>query len=340
MAATPARAGLRARRAAALAAVLSIILASCSSAPPSAGDTRGVTRDFEWEHRGRTYHLAFDLHPDTYEVFRQRERQRDYDVFASDRYSKPFIEEITRKLADHGTAQGLSRAELPYFIVSFVQNLPYTSDEVTTGFDEYPRFPYETFYDNGGDCEDTSILASAMLHELGYDVALLLFPGHIAVGFRCRPARGQPYYRHHLTRYCYLETTGENWDPGVVPPSYQGIPAEIRPIVERPVMTMEFTAKYGQPDGAEHVTANVTVLVKNLGSQPARNGIVYVALRKPDTDLVWAQTRSGRFRLDPEQGFTYEVSDLQVPGGNPFQVYVQVRGSNFAPVEAATEVLR
>ena len=68
--------------------------------------------------------------------------------------------------------------------VSFAQNLPYTADDVTTGFDEYPRFPYETLYDNGGDCEDTSILVSAMLRELRYGVALLHFPGHMAVRLR------------------------------------------------------------------------------------------------------------------------------------------------------------
>ena len=337
----PRRAALPALPAAlALLALLAIIVAGCSSAPGGVDDGRGFTRDFAWRHRGRAYNLAFELHPDTYEVFRQRERRRDYDVFASDRYGKPFIEEITRKLADYGAAQGLSNAEIPYFIVSFVQNLPYTSDDVTTGFDEYPRFPYETFYDDGGDCEDTSILASAMLHELGYDVALLLFPGHVAVGFKCRPAAGQPYYRHHATRYCYLETTGENWDPGVVPPSFRGIAADVRPIVERPVMTVEFIANYGPLAGGAAVGVNATVEVRNLGSHPARNATVYVALRKPDTDLVWDQKRSERFRLDPEKSLTYEVANLRVPSGNPFQVYVELRGSNFAAAEATTEILR
>lgn len=349
MAATTALAGVgrggEARGAGALAAAVLLaitlaMLASCSSAPAGVADGRGFTQEFAWQYRGQTYRLGFELHPDTYEVFRQRERRRDFDVFASDRASKPFIEEITRKVADHGAAHGLSSAEIPYFIVAFVQNLPYTSDDVTTGFDEYPRYPYETIYDNGGDCEDTSILASAMLHELGYDVALLLFPGHVAVGYQCRPAAGQPYYRHHATRYCYLETTGENWDPGVIPPNLQGIPADIRPIVERPVMTLDFAANYGPLAGADAVAVNVTVTASNLGSQTADRATLYVALRKPDTDLVWDQIRSGRFRVPPEETLTYEVADLRVAGAHPFQVYVQLRGSNFAAVEAVSEVLR
>ena len=254
-------------------------------------------------------------------------------------HSKPFIQEITRKLADYGTASGLSDAEIPYFIVSFVQNLPYTSDDLTTGFDEYPRFPYETLYDNGGDCEDTSILASAMLHELRYDVALLLFPGHMAVGFECRAETGQPRYRHHGRRYCYLETTGDDWDVGMVPPSVQGAVAIIKPIIERPVLLVEFIARYRQIT-VDTTAVGVTVLVTNLGSHTARGATVYVALRQPGTDLAWDQIQSERFGLVPEESFTYEVAGLRVKQGNPFQVYVQARGSNFAAQEAISEVLR
>ena len=195
--------------------VLTITLTSCSTMPRrEAGG--GFTRNFAWQYAGQTYQVALDLHPATYAAYRQRERTRDYDLFATDSHSKPFIEKVTRKLAEQGRASGLSRAEMQHLIVSFVQDLPYTSDEVTTGYDEYPRFPYETLYDKGGDCEDTSILASALLHELGYEVALLFFPGHVAVGVECRPQAGQPHYRHRGRRYCYVETTGDNWVIGEV----------------------------------------------------------------------------------------------------------------------------
>ena len=67
---------------------------------------------------------------------------------------------------------------------------------------------------------------------------------------------------------------------------------------------------------------------------------MYVALRKPGTDLVWDQIRSDRFGLAPEETFTYEVSGLRVKPGIPFQVYVQARGTNFATQVAVSEVLR
>ena len=319
--------------------VLTITLTSCSTMPRSEAGG-GFTRNFAWQYAGQTYQVALDLDPATYAAYRQRERTRDYDLFASDSHSKPFIEKVTRKLAEQGRASGLSRAEMQHLIVSFVQDLPYTSDEVTTGYDEYPRFPYETLYDKGGDCEDTSILASALLHELGYEVALLFFPGHVAVGVECRPQAGQPHYRHRGRRYCYVETTGDNWVIGEVPPSVHGLAATVKPVIERPVMVVEFVARYHRPAELDTVTVEVSVRIKNLGSQTARGARVYVALRKPGTGLVWDEIRSDRFRLDPEAGFSYEVTDLRIADGRPFQVYVQVGGSNFTTEEVMSEVQR
>ena len=48
------------------------------------------TRDYEWEYDGYTYGLTFNLYPKVYEIFKERERTRDYDLFASDYYSKEF----------------------------------------------------------------------------------------------------------------------------------------------------------------------------------------------------------------------------------------------------------
>ena len=328
-------AGSAARTAFALAAV-SIVLLGCATTP-GADERRGVTREFAWPYDGRTYNLAFDLRADTYEAFRQRERRRDYDLFASDQLSKRFVKDITRKLARYGRASGLRDSEIPYFIASFVQNLPYTVDDVTTGYDEYPRFPYETLYDNGGDCEDTSILASAMLHELRYEVALLHFPGHMAVGFACRPAPGQQYYRHDGNRYCYLETTVDDWGVGVVPPSIQGAPVTVKPIVARPVMAVEFIAEYRRL--TDTVAVDVTASIKNLGSETAHGATVYVALRKPGTRFAWGEAESHRFRLAPEESVTYTASDLSVNAGERFQVYVLARGRNFRSEEAISKVL-
>ena len=38
------------------------------------------------------------------------------------------------------------------FVLSFVQALPYTLDDVTTGYDEFRRYAIETLVEGGGDC--------------------------------------------------------------------------------------------------------------------------------------------------------------------------------------------
>lgn len=109
------------------------------------------------------------------------------------------------------------------FLATFVQSLPYTSDSVTTGHDEYVRYPLETLIDDGGDCEDTAILLAALLKELGYDVVLLSPPGHMAVGVAVSAGVVHSYttIEVHGVHYAYVETTGDGWRIGEVPDEYQ-----------------------------------------------------------------------------------------------------------------------
>ena len=292
------------------------------------------SRDYEWEYGGYTYGLTFNLYPKVYEVFKDRERTRDYDLFASDYYSKEFIKTITEGLSDYAKENDLTDSEIPYFIISFVQDLPYTPDDVTTGFDEYPRFPYETIYDDGGDCEDTSILASAMLHELGYGVALLQFPEHMAVGVKCTPSYRQSYYTYQGIDFCYLETTGKNWEVGEVPPNVNSAKAIVKPLIERPALKIDFTSEYEY--NWKDVYVNVEVNVKNLGSEKANNTKIYVALQTLDEGKVWDQIESDEIQIEPEGAYEYSVTNLHSPTGRPFRIYVRAYGDNVLSDEAVS----
>ncbi|NQU34066.1 MAG: hypothetical protein HQ521_12595 [Bacteroidetes bacterium] len=292
------------------------------------------SRDYEWEYDGYTYGLTFNLYPKVYEVFQERERTRDYDLFASDYYSKEFIKTITEGLRDYAKENDLPDEEIPYFIISFVQNLPYTSDDVTTGFDEYPRFPYETIYDDGGDCEDTSILASAMLTELGYGVALLQFPGHMAVGVKCDASSGQSYYSYQGIDFCYLETTGRNWEVGDVPSNIKSASAIVKPIYERPALDIDFTSSYEY--NSIEVYVDVEVNVKNLGSKKAENTKIYVALQTSNENKVWDSIESEYLQIEPESSYEYSVTNLHSPAGQRFRIYVRAFGDNVISDESVS----
>ncbi len=297
------------------------------------------TRDFKWDYKGYSYETTITLYPEVDKVFKARERVRDYDLFASDIYSKPFIKSITENLRDYGKNSGLSDSEIPYFIISFVQSLPYTSDKVTTGFDEYPRFPYETIYDDGGDCEDTSILVSSMLNELGYGVAMLEFKGnpvgHMAVGIKCTPSAGQSYYAYGGMDFCYLETTSKGWDVGQIPDEFKNSQAIILPIVEKPSLEIHFISNYAY--NYRDVYTNVNVTVKNLGSETAKNTKIYVALQTVDQTKVWSDVTSDSLEIDPEGAYQYTVTNLHSPTGQQFRIYVRAYGDNVISGESYSD---
>ncbi len=261
-----------------------------------------------------------------YNTYKSRSRSRDYDLFASDPYDDELIKSIADSLKRIGQENGLTDAEVPYLAISFVQSLPYTADNVTTGYDEYPRFPYETLYDDGGDCEDTSILGSAILQEMGYGVVLIELPKHMAVGVKCSSDISGYSYSFNGQRYCYLETTGKNWPVGQLPDEYKSLKAKIIPVLARPFLDVDFNYSYKY--NSKDVYVNVDVIVKNLGSETAQNTKIYVSLQTPDTTKVWSQIESTYIQVQPEGSYTYNVTNLHAPTGRNFRIYVRAYGDN------------
>ena len=93
-----------------------------------------------------------------------------------------YIQSLAKGLNQTATQQHYNSYDQVSFVLAFVQSLPYTSDNVTTGHDEYPRFPIETLVDDGGDCEDTSILFATLTLIMDYGTLYINIPNHYAVG--------------------------------------------------------------------------------------------------------------------------------------------------------------
>lgn len=101
--------------------------------------------------------------------------------------------------------------------LSFAQHIEYESDEVTVGIDDYWRYAIETIHDEVGDCEDTAILAAAVLRRMGHKVALIEMPGHLALGVQVPGGTKGLYVTHKGTQYYYCETTTEGFRVGERP---------------------------------------------------------------------------------------------------------------------------
>ncbi|MHA1522453.1 MAG: hypothetical protein ACTSRK_19980 [Promethearchaeota archaeon] len=169
------------------------------------------TREFEWNFGGYTWQWELSVPKsryDQYSSIQVNERfiyganNFDYLVTTED----PFIRDMAIALRNSSNQMGYSQSDEIGFILAFVQSLPYTSDNITTGYDEFPRFPLETLIDGGGDCEDSSILFATLVIILGYDAIFINPPNHLAVGVVVENVEGS-YIEYNNKQYFYCETT-------------------------------------------------------------------------------------------------------------------------------------
>jgi len=193
-----------------------------------------VTQHYTWNYLYSSWYWDLPIYLSDYIDYRDKPRGSSissYVNMATDPGDDTYINDMIQGLNDLALEQHLNEAQKLNFVITFVQSMPYTVDNVTTLADEYPRYPIETLFDRGGDCEDTSILVAALLEAMGYDVALLHLENaqHMAVGVSIPGTYGQ-YYEYGGKQYFYLETTGEGWQIGIVPPSITDIYAYVYPL--------------------------------------------------------------------------------------------------------------
>lgn len=108
------------------------------------------------------------------------------------------------------------------------------------GESKYWKFPLETLYCMGGDCEDTSILYCALAKALGLDTDPVIFEvpflGHMRAGVSVDGCEGCSFITESGTKYYYCETAaGVNYSVGENPNTYvyNVMTGELIPITDR-----------------------------------------------------------------------------------------------------------
>jgi predicted transglutaminase-like cysteine proteinase len=290
------------------------------------GDT--ITRIYRWEYDNKAFSVEYEYDINAYNLYSQRTRNRNFSHFVNDPYDDKLISMITEQMAELADSNGYRRDEIPYIVMAFVQSLPYVSDSASAGYDEYPRFPFETLYHGGGDCEDSSILLAALLYDMGYGVALVEFPGHMGVGVKGAHALQGSYFDYSGIRYYYLETTNSGWEVGMIPNEYASFEASVQPILSSyPELHIEFS---GNARENNYVTyADLEVEVINIGSAVAEDLVIYTALESTTANLVWDELRTETYEdLDVDETVTYTISNLKAPEGETYRVGIRVWSSN------------
>jgi len=233
--------------------------------PTVPGQTSGdhLIQDFEWkfkESRTSSVQWSWSLNIsverlNAYKDFSVNKR-RNYGHMITTRDET--LIEASMEFNNASIKKGYDRNTEVSFVLSFVQSLEYTSDKVTTGYDEYPRFPLETLADKGGDCEDTSILFATLIILLEYDAVLFLIPGttddpgHMAVGVAGEGLTGS-HTTHDEKQYYYAETTGADWKIGEIPREHKNAVIQV----------VEFTGEQYDPLEKEESIHPLRVLVES-----------------------------------------------------------------------------
>jgi hypothetical protein len=184
----------------------------------------GYNLQYYGETLGKSWTVSLVVYKSAYfAASRSPRRTYDYGSYVSRAISNGYASAVGAILMSEAEYAGFtSKREQTELVIEFVQLLPYASDDVTTGFDEYPKTVVETIVEGGGDCEDTAILTAALLQAepFGYDTILISPPGHMAVGIYGEDLLGT-YWELDGRRYYYLETTGEGYDVGDIPDVYK-----------------------------------------------------------------------------------------------------------------------
>ncbi|MFC1804079.1 hypothetical protein ACFL0D_08985, partial [Thermoproteota archaeon] len=215
-----------------------------------------IQRNYTWTHSDVSYSLDIAIPELMYEYYSTKDRYHtsDYRGYILHPYDDEFIEVIVKEFEKISVLNNMKADDELGLITSFVQNLHYLTDD-KTNFDDYPKFPAETLVDNGGDCEDTSILLAHILEAMDIDTVLLTLPGHMAIGVDVN-ATGVKWELENNTYY-YLETTAIGWGIGKIPTEHIGKEAEVLEIIKIPFITHTWEAT------RQNNVVDVTVIYTN-----------------------------------------------------------------------------
>lgn len=180
-------------------------------------------KNFSWTHEGKSYSISLVIRQALYKDYASRPRLH-ISKWADEYVIQGIcgeIRELAYRLVREGkTANTRKQAS---FILDFVQQcVTYTAEK-----EEYPQYPVETLVKQTGDCEDSVFLAAALLKVIGYKVALLLLPGHAALGIAGTSELAGFAVEHGDDHYYYCEMSAEGWTIGEISEEYKEAAIEV-----------------------------------------------------------------------------------------------------------------
>ncbi len=193
-----------------------------------------TTKDFRWKYKEETLQIELPISQNRFRHAQQESRLPQSDWVQYVLAESPELNYLAACFLNIFLQHpNWNSYEQTNAILAFAQQIvTYALDKDTTPQSEWPRAPIETLQEGKGDCEDSAILTAALMSRLGFQTALLLLPGHCALGIAGVKGLPGAYVTHETSnrRYFYAEATGEGWQIGVLPENYQKETVEVHPV--------------------------------------------------------------------------------------------------------------
>ncbi len=181
----------------------------------------------------REWSIRVTIPATTYNYYSDPAKTTDYASYVTK--EDPIVDRIALELRNDAKNNSFDTAQ---FVLSFVQNIPYGTDENTTTppTDNFPRYPDETLVDGVGDCKDHSFLFVSLMESSAINVDMVLFlltkagvaVGHMAAGMLGTGYTGT-YFQYQGGNYFYCETTSPGWTIGDMPPEMESYEVQVLP---------------------------------------------------------------------------------------------------------------
>ena len=212
----------------ALLVSLPIICPFGTVAAQSPSQSQYYNTEFAWDYGGNHWDWNLSIPTTLYDAYdatavpdslRVQLGLTQFGFFTTTQDS--YMRTLADKLNETSTQNGYNSYSEVNFILAFVQSIPYKTDNASTPYQDYPRFPVETLVDDVGDCKSHSILFATLMLILDYGTIFINPPDHLAVGVLGNNLQGS-YYIYNNQDYYYCETTGPGFTVGELPQQFDG----------------------------------------------------------------------------------------------------------------------
>jgi hypothetical protein len=192
---------------------------------------------YSFKYQTTTFNWDLSIPLSEFLYYKDKTRATDnskYSAMVSDSHGDAILNVLVQKVKDASLANNLKKTDTVDLVGAFIQSLQHSNQDTATPYDDHALYPIETLFQQGGDCEDNSILAAALLQRLEYNQVFFVFsqPKHIALGIDVPTSLYTNGWEYQAKKYTYLETTGHNYPLGSAPAVYTTLQPEIIVIVK------------------------------------------------------------------------------------------------------------